>query len=191
VRKTRVLADGQGAKMPMVFEEILSGGHPNSLGRTVDVVEIVLADPDRLGELFDTYGSTDPVVRLRVSSAFKRIAQQRPELLVPEIDRLLYEPGEIDQPSARWTFALLMGMLVDHASPEQRERALEIIKRDLEESDDWIVQNTTMQVLADWAAADEALAAWLRPRLERFAESPRKSVAGRARKLLVNPPAAP
>lgn len=34
------------------FESMLSGGHPNSLGRTVEVVDMVLADRERLGELF-------------------------------------------------------------------------------------------------------------------------------------------
>lgn len=163
---------------------MLSGGHPNSLGRAEEVAEIVLADPGRLGELFDTYRSDDAVVRLRVSSALKRIAKARPELLVPEIDRLLVEPGEIDQPSARWTFALLMGMLADELSPTQHERALAIIKHDLETNDDWIVQNTTMQVLAEWAEEDPDLREWLLPHLERFTQSPRKSVSGRARKLL-------
>lgn len=37
------------------FEVMLTGGHPNSLGRTVAVVELVLADRGRLGELYDCY----------------------------------------------------------------------------------------------------------------------------------------
>ncbi|MGL4339249.1 MAG: hypothetical protein ACRCSP_02320, partial [Rhodoglobus sp.] len=58
------------------------------------------------------------------------------------------------------------------------------MKRNLDSSDDWIVQNTTMQVLAGWAAVDDDLAQWLRPRLLRLASSPRKSVSARASKLL-------
>ena len=37
------------------FETMLSGGHPNSLGRTVEVVAAVLDDPARLDELFSCY----------------------------------------------------------------------------------------------------------------------------------------
>ena len=44
------------------FEEMLTGGHPNSLGRTVGVVEIVLANPARLGEPYACYQSNDKVV---------------------------------------------------------------------------------------------------------------------------------
>ena len=43
---------------------MLTGGHPNSLGRTIEVVETVLADEARMEELFGCYGSVDEVVRL-------------------------------------------------------------------------------------------------------------------------------
>ena len=56
---------------PESFEEMLTGGHPNSLGRTVEVVALVLADRDRLGELYACYQSDDAVVRLRTSNALK------------------------------------------------------------------------------------------------------------------------
>ena len=41
------------------FEEMLTGGHPNSLGRTKEVVEIVLADHSRFEELYRCYTSVD------------------------------------------------------------------------------------------------------------------------------------
>jgi hypothetical protein len=34
------------------FEEMLTGGHPNSLGRTIEVVDIVLSNPARLSDLY-------------------------------------------------------------------------------------------------------------------------------------------
>ena len=58
------------------------------------------------------------------------------------------------------------------------------MKRNLDVTDDCIVQNTTMQVLFEWSDDDAALTSWLMPRLQEFTRSPRKSVAGRARKLL-------
>ena len=42
-----------------VFREMLAGGHPNSLGRTVEVVEIVLADQSRLAVWPTRYGKPD------------------------------------------------------------------------------------------------------------------------------------
>lgn len=58
------------------FEAVLTGGHPNSLGRTVEVVDVVLADRAKLAQLYACYFSEDEVVRLRFSSAMKRVAMR-------------------------------------------------------------------------------------------------------------------
>lgn len=166
------------------FEDMLTGGHPNSLGRTVEVVDAVLADEARFAELFDCYRSNDEVVRLRVSSAMKRVEAERHDLLVPHIDRFIGEIGALDQASAQWTLAHLFDRLKQDLSKAQRDGALAIMRRNLAEHQDWIVLNQTMQVLFDWSKMDEALRGWLRPHLTRLAKDDRKSVAKRASKLL-------
>jgi hypothetical protein len=35
------------------FEEMLTGGHPNSLGRTIEVVDLVLANSVKLSDLYN------------------------------------------------------------------------------------------------------------------------------------------
>ena len=66
------------------FETMLSGGHPNSLGNTLEVVDIILNDEESLDYLFECYSSNDATVRLRVSNAFKRIFRQKPNWLPPQ-----------------------------------------------------------------------------------------------------------
>lgn len=166
------------------FEAMLAGGHPNSLGRTVEVVELVLANTGRFDELFGCYRSKDAVVRLRTSNAMKRIAAVRRDLLVPYIDRFIEEIGALDQASAQWTLAQLFGNLARDMDKRQRLAALGLMKRNLERHDDWIVLNTTMETLADWAREDAVLASWLRPHLVRLIQDSRKSVASRATKKL-------
>ena len=169
--------------MPEFFETMLSGGHPNSLGRTIEVVDCVLADPSRLDELFACYRSSDEVVRLRVSNAMKRVAAEDLHLLVPFIDSLIVEIGELDQASAQWTLAQLFLRLEYHLSPEQRAGALAVMKRNLASHDDWIVLNQTLETLSRWAIADPALKDWLKPYVERLAAEPRKSIAKRAARV--------
>lgn len=170
--------------MAEAFEAMLSGGHPNSLGRTVEVVDIVLASPERFDELYRCYGSDDEVVRLRVSNAMRRVEALRHDLLVPYLDRFIDEIGMLDQASAQWTLAKLFEALEPDMTPEQRAGALAIMQRNLIGHDDWIVLNNSMEVLFAWSADDQALRDWLRPQLERLASDSRRSVAGRARKLL-------
>lgn len=165
------------------FEFMLQGGHPNSLGRTVEVVNLVLAEPQRLDELYRCYFSGDEVVRLRTSSALKRVAAVHPEWLVPYVDGLLGEVARIEQPSAQWTLAQLLVVLEAELTEAQRARATAVLQRNLETATDWIVLIQTMQTLAAWAESDAVLRRWLAPHLERLAEDPRRSVAGKARKL--------
>lgn len=165
------------------FEMMLTGGHPNSLGRTIEVVDIVLANPDRLADLYQCYFSADEVVRLRTSNGIKRVGKVHPEWLVPYIDRFISELSQIDQASTQWTLADLFQMLAKFMTAEQRAGALAILKRNLAEHDDWIVLNNTMKTLAGWAKKDDELREWLLPHLDRLSGDRRKSVSGRAKKL--------
>ncbi len=173
-----------GVRMAQEFEDMLTGGHPNSLGRTIEVVDLVIADPGRFEDLFCCYYSEDEVVRLRTSNAMKRVEAVRHDLLVPYIDRFLDEVGPLDQASAQWTLAQLFDRLSDELNDQQRDKALALMKRNLETHQDWIVLNATIETLSNWAKEDSSLAQWLRPHLERLSKDSRKSVAARASKKL-------
>lgn len=56
---------------------------------------------------------------------------------------------------------------------EQAQRAAELLQRNLTHSSDWIVLNVTMDVLAEWAKCNRALAGWLRRELERLCRDQR------------------
>ena len=170
--------------MTDAFEEMLTGGHPNSLGRTVEVVELVLTNPERFEELFCCYQSPDEVVRLRTSNAMKRVESVRHDLLVPYVDRFIDEIGQLDQASAQWTLAQLFDRLSKDMDAGQRRSATGLMQRNLEQYDDWIVLKSSMDTLAKWAKGDAELCDWLIPHLKRLSADPRKTVASRAKKSL-------
>lgn len=68
-------------------------------------------------------------------------------------------------------------------SESQRNSSKRILQKNLETHTDWIVLNNTMDTLSKWAEKDLTLKEWLLPHLERLAHDPRKSVAGRAKKI--------
>jgi HEAT repeat protein len=163
---------------------MLTGGHPNSLGRTGEVVDIVLTDRGRLDELFATLADPDEVVRMRVVDALEKICGARPDLFVPHVDHIIDDLGDIDQPSVQWHVAQMLEHLSGDLSKDQAHRARRLLRRNLTRSTDWIVLNVTMHVLAEWSARDPSLARWLKPELERLGQDERKSVARRASKRL-------
>lgn len=166
------------------IETMLTGGHPNSLGNTVAVVELVLKDKSRLDELYQCYFSNDEVVRLRVSSAMKRVCRAKPKWLVPYIDRLLTDVAAIDQASTQWTLAQLCVLLSNDMSFAQKAKALELMKNNLLHHTDWIVLNTTVEALYEWSKLDKQLEEWLKPQLVRLQKDPHGSVARRASKYI-------
>jgi len=167
------------------FEAPLTGGHPNSLGNTVSVVDQVLADRGLLAELVACYRSDDAVVRLRVSSAVKRVAQQQPAWVATHLDELLGWIAEIGQASTKWTLSTLFVLLDANMTVPQRDRAISIMQANLH-YDDWIVQNTTAESLAHFARERPELATWLVPELQTLTGSRHKSVRGRAQNLLAS-----
>lgn len=166
------------------FENRLKGGHPNSLGNTVEVVEEVLTKNGLFNELFNCYFSKDEVVRLRTSNAMKRICKAKKQILIPYIDRFLTAIAEIDQASTQWTLAQLFGMMEQEMAESQIEQAKKIMKNNLAHHNDWIVLNQTMDTLTNWSKKDLDLKAWILPHLERLSSDERKSVSGRAKKMI-------
>lgn len=136
------------------FEKRLKGGHPNSLGNSLEVVDEVFADHSGFDELFNCYFSTDEIVRLRTSNAMKRICKEEKQLLIPYMDRFLSEISKIDQASTQWTLSQLFDMLEKHMSNPQISKAKAIMKNNLENHADWIVLNATMDTLAQWSIKD-------------------------------------
>lgn len=175
--------DSYNENMNSDYVKQLTGGHPNSLGNTIDVVEHVLAN-STFDELIACYDSEDQVVRLRVSNAVKRVYQVKPEWVEAHIDTFLNKIAQINQPSTWWTMSQLFLWMSDKMSDSQRDQAKELVKKYLDTTNDWIVENTAMDILANWCNDDPQLKLWLKPRLEKYQKSSRKSVANRAKKIL-------
>ncbi|MEL6538296.1 MAG: hypothetical protein AAFQ98_22945 [Bacteroidota bacterium] len=144
------------------MQQRLQGGHPNSLGNTIEIVEEVLANPgEALNDFFHLYFSTDEVVRLRVSNGMKRIAAANKSLLIPYLDRLLTDIATIDQASTQWTLAQLFKTYEKELTPEQKDKATAIMKQNVAGHSDWIVLAQTMETLGKWAKKDASLRSWL------------------------------
>jgi hypothetical protein len=144
----------------------------------------ILENAALLEDLYAAYQSTDDVVRLRVSDTFKRLWRAQPTWVVPYIDRFITEVGRINQPSAQWTVAQLVGELDAYLTAEQRTQAIALLQDNLSQTNDWIVISQTVQTLGRWAKKDAALRDWLHPVLLRLAGDARRSVSGIAQKTL-------
>lgn len=176
--------------MRVAFEQLLKGGHHNSLGNTIEIVDEVLKDQSKLQELFNCWKSDDELVRLRVQNGVKRVAKEHPDWVAKYIPDLLGWVSEIDQASTKWCLSTLFMWLDDFMGDEQHMQAIDIMKANLH-YDDWIVQNTTSESLTYYAKKDPELKKWLLPELQKLTQSRHKSVARRAEKYITQLEASP
>ena len=161
---------------------MLAGGNPRSLGRTEEVVELVLADRELVRELYDCLIEGDDTIKLRAGDALEKVARRQPQWLEPYVERLLTEVAAIPQASVQWHLAQLLGEVPLTAA--ERQRAIKHLWQQLRPETDWIVLHYTMDTLTGFAGVDPNLRRRLLPRLETFLDDRRKSIAKRAYKCL-------
>lgn len=166
------------------FALMLTGGHPNSLGRTLEVVEAVLNSPGRMEELYGCFFGDDDIVRLRAANAIRRLFKARPDWFANYAERLVDEIAQIDQPSTKWTLAQLFLEHQKSLTPDQRAKATDILIANLHTEDDWIAVNMTMKTLERWVKTDPAITPRIEVRVRQLADDRRNSVVNGARKLL-------
>ncbi len=162
--------------------QALAAGNPRSLGRTGELVDRVLGAPEQLDELFACLFDADEVVRMRAADALEQVCRAQPGRLEPYVGRLLGEASKIDQPSVRWHLAQMLAET--DLTGADRDRAVAILLGNLDQSDDCVVINCTLDSLAAFAREGWITRRRITSALRRFEGDRRKSLASRARRLL-------
>ncbi len=127
-------------------DQLRVGGHRNSLGDAVKVLEAVLTDQSRLDELYACISHEDAWVRMRAIDTFEKVGREHPGWLEPYIDDLLNEVSKVDQPSIQWHLAEIFCEV--RLSDTQRSKAIDLLKTNIATVNvDWIVAANTMTAL--------------------------------------------
>ncbi|ROR90349.1 hypothetical protein [Nocardioides aurantiacus] len=133
--------------MDGVFSQVLQvGGRSNSLGRTAEVVDAVVAEPVRLRELLDCVHDQDAWVRMRAVDAVEKVCRVDPGRVAPYVEELLTTWTTSDQASVQWHLAQVLRQV--RLTPAQQERAIAWLAARVVTTDaDWIVAVETMRTL--------------------------------------------
>tara|TARA_B100000586_G_C19863465_1_gene323854 strand:+ start:69 stop:608 length:540 start_codon:yes stop_codon:yes gene_type:complete len=170
----------------MNFENTLKGGHPNSLGKTVEVVEEVLSNPDKIDELFSCYNSNDETVRLRTSNAFKRIFREKPVFFESWKKEFIEYVAEINQPSAKWTTIQILNELFEYLDEKEKIQSSKICLKYLRNESDWIVINHSINFMRNHKELFDFNDSSLMKLIKSYESDQRKSISKNVGKLLKN-----
>lgn len=160
---------------------LLSGGDRRSIGRSSDVVKLVLRAPRRFAELIECLWSADPIVRMRAADAAEKISAAQPELLKPYKTELLGLLAEAEQIELRWHLAQMIPRLP--LTRGERRRAVDALQLYLEDRSS-IVRTFALQALADLASNNPELRSQVREILEQSLRRGTAAMKARARLLL-------
>jgi hypothetical protein len=135
------------------FETMLSvGGKKNSLGRASEVIDLVLADESRLNELYQCMFSRDTWIRMRAADSFEKVGRERPDWLLPYVDKIQSDLSTSGQPSIQWHIAQIYKQI--KLNDTQRQQAIAWLENLLSTVDiDWIVAANAMTSLAYFTKA--------------------------------------
>lgn len=167
--------------MALDFRAHMFGGNKRKINNQ-PVVEAVLHDSTRVGELFECVKDEDEYVRMRASDALEKVCRSDASIVQPLKTRILNEMSIIDQPSVQWHYAQIVDKL--QLNTQETEKVISKLQSNFEKYDDWITRNITMEVLGNFALRDEALRAYLVPKLEELTKDRRVSISTRALKIM-------
>ena len=163
------------------FATLLRGGDSHVLHGVATVVDVVLHDHARFGELVACLDDADALVRMRAADAAEKITRDAPELLQPHADRLLALAASTEQPSLRWHLAQMLTRV--RLSAEQQRAAIAAFRAYLDDKSA-IVKVTALQALADLTLQDASLRRSIVPTIRKAMQSGTAAVRSRGERLL-------
>jgi hypothetical protein len=160
---------------------MLGGGDRRSIGRSDEVVQLVLKQPRRFAELIECLWHENPVVRMRAADAAEKVSAQKPRVLDHYKAELLGLLAEAEQIELRWHLAAMVPRL--RLNAPERQRAATALQRYLDDRSS-IVKTFALQCLVDLARNDATLRSKIKQVLEDAIQSGTPAMKARARKLL-------
>lgn len=166
------------------IQKKLTGGDRRSLGRAGEVLELMRAEPGRVGELVQLLWDSDAVVRMRAADCLEKLS------LEPQFDLRSYSAellglmAESLQSEVRWHLALMAPRL--QLRGVEIRRAAAILEGYLEDRSS-IVKTCAMQGLWELSLQDSGLRSQVIELVRQAARNGTAAMQARARKLLAEP----
>jgi hypothetical protein len=134
--------------------EMLRGGDRRSIGKSNEVVAMVLKEPGLFDALFSGLLTDDPLIRMRSADAAEKVTVIHPEYLAPYKKTLLKSLVKVVQAEVRWHVAPMLARLP--LSPSEQAAVINVLTSYMNDRSS-IVRTMAMQALYDLAERYEAL----------------------------------
>ncbi|MFA6972008.1 MAG: helix-hairpin-helix domain-containing protein [Gallionella sp.] len=161
--------------------KMLEGGDRRSIGRSNEVVALVLEKPELFNELVAGITLDDPLLRMRCADAVEKITALHPEKLTPYKRALIEDWSQIEQKQVRWHVAAMLSRL--QLTESEQTHVIDILLTYTNDPSS-IVKTAAMQSLADIAMRDEKLRPFVLRHIEELSIIGTPVMRARGRHLL-------
>lgn len=165
-----------------ILYDLLLEGNANSLGRVLEVVEMIHQRQITPQDVYDLYRHENPIVSMRVSNLLKRLWREDPSWILPLVDGFINDAKNLKNPTYRWTIAQMVVELYSHLSTKQIDSMSEIVYENLTLNDDWILLTQSLKAIQQLmkkqiSSNDKSI-------IVQLTKDSRKAVASQASKVL-------
>jgi len=164
------------------IEKLLSGGNLRTVGKSEEVVKMVLSKPGLFRDVVSAILSDNAGIRMRASDAVEKITRLHPEWLEPHKKLFINRIAEIEQQEVRWHTSQILPRL--NLTADERKKVFALLLSYLDDNSR-IVNTCSMQALADIALQDNAYLDNVRDILSRLIEIGSPAMKARGKKLLL------
>jgi len=168
------------SSMPPVLA-MLQGGDRRSIGKSNEVVSMVLKEPTLFDALFSGMFMDDPLIRMRSADAVEKGTAIHPEYLAPYKKALLKSLVKVEQSEVRWHVAPMLARLP--LSKSEQAAVIDALTGYLNDRSS-IVKTFAMQALYDLAERYKALRPIALARIQERVAIGTPAMKARGRKLL-------
>jgi hypothetical protein len=135
---------GESMKSIELFD-ILLEGNPNSLGRVLEVMDMLHQHQITPKEVYRLYHHENSIVSMRVSNVLKRLWREDKSIVLPLVDMFISDAKVLTNATFRWTIAQMVDELYSSLSTNQIVAMGDIIFENLTLHDDWIVLTQSLK----------------------------------------------
>lgn len=158
------------------------GGKTNLLGRSAEVLRLVLDDASLLDELYECMFDEDAWVRMRAADTIEKVCREHPEWIEKYVNRFIDDFSSNTQASIQWHLAQIYRQVA--LTDIQKRQIILWLENLLATTEiDWIVAANAMDTLAQFTSDGAYPRNKLMPLLDIQSHHRSKSVVKRAARM--------
>lgn len=172
------------SQLPIDLSSELEEGKSNSLGKTLEIIEIVKSNPKNFPQLLNLLLHNNSLVAMRAMNATKRLMREDKDFFDQQKESLIKVYSKTKHNVVKRGLISLYYDFINEFSPTELKRIKNLILKWVGESEDWIILTQGLKLLEKLAKIDPTIQPEVIAVARSLQKDSRKAVVAKAKKFL-------